>query len=88
MVGGGVDGGGMVDGATVVLQQKEMRITYAAIENRMVRPWLKDENGNRKKRGGPKKQLAAATTRKSRPDGKPHGVMPKRRRGNGWSAKK
>jgi hypothetical protein len=56
--------------------------------NKMVRPWLKDENGNKKQFGGPKKQLAAAETRKPNANGKLHGVLPKRRRGHGWTKKK
>ena len=49
---------------------------------------MRDANGNKKKFGGPKKMLAAAQTRKLNPNGKPHGVMPKKKRGNGWSTKK
>ena len=55
---------------------------------RMVRPWLRDSNGKRKKFGGPKKLLACAQTRKPRADGRPHGVMPKRRRGHGWTRRR
>ena len=58
-------------------------MTAAEIRKKMVRPWLKDENGNKKKLGGPKKQLAAAKTRKPDANGKPHGVMPKKKRGHG-----
>jgi hypothetical protein len=49
---------------------------------------LENTIGNRKKFGGPKKQLVAVQTRKMNPNGKPHGVKPKKRRGHGWTAKK
>jgi hypothetical protein len=67
---------------------EQQHLAATEIRNKMVRPWLKDENGNKKQLGGPKKQLAAAQTRKPNPNGKPHGVMPKERRGHGWTAKK
>jgi hypothetical protein len=54
----------------------------------MVRPWLKDANGQRKKFGGPKKQLAAAETRKLTGKARFHGIKPQRKRGHGWTTNK
>jgi hypothetical protein len=54
----------------------------------MVRPWLKDANGQRKQFGGPKKQLAAAETRKLTGKARFHGIKPQRKRGHGWTTKK
>jgi hypothetical protein len=54
----------------------------------MVRPWLKDGNGKKKKFGGPKKQLAAAETRKLTGKARFHGIKRQRKRGHGWTTKK
>ncbi len=54
----------------------------------MVRPWLKDENGKKKKIGGPKKQLDAAETKKLTGKARFHGIMRQRKSGHGWTTKK
>jgi hypothetical protein len=75
--------------AMVRLLNKRRQNEFNSKRNKiMVRPWLKDGNGNKKKFGGQKKQLAAAQTRKLSLNGRPHGVMPKRKRGHGWTTKK
>ncbi len=61
---------------------------------KMVRPWLekfgRNANGKRikPKRSSLKKQLACATTKPARKDGRSHGAMPQKKVGNGWAKTK
>jgi hypothetical protein len=71
------------------------RIAATIIRNaKMVRPWLerfgRNSNGKRikPKRSNVKKQLACAMTKQPNSNGRSHGAMPVKKKGNGWSQSK
>ena len=77
---------------SAILKERIAATTKKA--TKMVRPWLekfgRNANGKRikPKRSSLKKQLACATTKPARKDGRSHGAMPQKRVGNGWTKTK
>jgi hypothetical protein len=77
---------------SAILKERIAATTKRA--TKMVRPWLekfgRNANGKRikPKRSSLKKQLACATTKPARKDGRSHGAMPQKKIGNGWTKTK